>query len=601
MTKIKGHKASSIAIKMLALNPVFHMLLVLNFSFLIYSPVIPAADIPAGASPGGAQPNINTQPATDGSELNFRYSPFGAKKHIKTDLRTANVPRLKVKNFIFNGVTERPKHSLFKADIVEMGQRLIGDYPEGLAIDDFRELTDQVSNYYRERGFILARAYVPEQNINNHQVTINIIEGFLEQIVLNDSRIYSVTTLEKPFAELINKPVEYLGIESALLYAADSPGIQFQALFSPGQKKGGSILTLSTTQERRANTHLWLDNYGSQYTGSHRLGLSSTINNLSNSADYLSVTLLKTFNPSNSIYYALDYERPLNLWNSYLGFDINKNGFEVGQELEELGIQGDSIVAGVRLRKVFIRQRDENLFINSSLHQKSANSEQAGINIGEDKLAVASLSLHYNADSTWLIRGKYSGEIRYSQGLPDLLGAMNSNGNGKSSRVGSSGDRAGGDFSKINLAYSHWYPLKKNQVLKIQYRGQFSGDLLSSIEQSALGGPNSVRAYPVSEALVDNSTIINVEWQARSSKVEGELNWLKNFQFGAYYDFASGSKNQARANEREQVSLKGLGGFVEFQPFDKFQTRFDLAFPIGGDEATNGDSMQLYFNLGRVF
>jgi hemolysin activation/secretion protein len=110
-----------------------------------------------------------------------------------------------------------------------------------------------------------------------------------------------------------------------------------------------------------------------------------------------------------------------------------------------------------------------------------------------------------------------------------------------------------------------------------------------------------VRGYPVSEVLFDSSTIINLEWQARSAQIEEELAWLKNFQFGAYYDFATGKRNQALSNERETASLRSIGGFVEFQPFGKFQARFDLAFPQGGDEPVNGDSFQFYFNLGRIF
>jgi len=570
-------------------------LIFLCFSFgvlILFVSSISAAGVPAAASPGAVQPDIETKRPANTSDLNFRYGSGAVKEAGKRRSLSPDVPRMQVKGFVFKGVVERSEYGIFLADIEKMGQQLIDDYPEGLAIDDFRELTDQIRRYYRERGLFLARAYIPEQNITDSRVTINILEGLLEDVTLDGSDLYSVDTLKKPFTELINRPIEYRSIESALLYVTDSPGIQLQALFGPGEETGGSILKLGTTREQRFNTSLWLDNYGSEYTGNYRLRLSSTINNVSNSADYLTVTLLKTFNPSNSIYYALDYERPLNMWNSYLGFDVSNNGFEVGQEFEALGIKGDSRVIGVRLRKMFMRQRDRNLFASFALHQKNANSEQNGTNIGEDRLTVASLALHYNGDSEWLLRGNHAAEMRYSQGLPDILGAAGSE---------SSGISSGGDFSKINLRYTHKYLLQKNQVVEIQYRGQFSSDSLSSIEQSVLGGPNSVRGYPVSEVLFDSSTIINLEWQARSAQIEEELAWLKNFQFGAYYDFATGKRNQALSNERETASLRSMGGFVEFQPFGKFQARFDLAFPQGGDEPVNGDSFQFYFNLGRIF
>jgi len=385
------------------------------------------------------------------------------------------------------------------------------------------------------------------------------------------------------------------------LYAADSPGIRFQALFSPGTEVGAAVLKLSTTQEKRFNTGVWLDNYGSEYTGSYRFRVSSTINNLSGDADYLSLTLLKTVSPMNSLYYALDYERPLNRWNTYLGFDLSKNAFEVGQEFEELQIKGDSTAIGVRLRKVYLRQRDRNVSVSAALRFKNADSEQKSAKIGNDNLAIADIALHYSGDSAWLFRGTHSGIMRFSQGLPDPISIAGSDGNGITSRSVKASDVKSGEFSKINLSYTHHFIFRKNQVAKIKYRGQFSSDLLSSIEQTPLGGPNSVRAYPVSEVLMDSSTIINLEWQARSAQLDDDLTWLKNFQFGAYYDYATGKRNKALANERETATLSGLGGFVEFDPFGKFQARFDLGFPQGGDEASNGDSFQLYFSLGRIF
>ncbi len=589
----RGYASVFIVMKFLILSYPRKVLLFFCFGTGALISFASMAGVPSAVSPGAVQPVIDPGQPSDKSHFDFRYGSAGpANGPGKKRTTSPNVPRMQVKEFVFNGMIERPRLGIFSVDIEKMGQQLIDDYPEGLAIDDFRDLTVQIRRYYRERGLILARAYVPEQKIADQRVMINILEGLLENIALDGSEIYSLDTLRKPFAGLINYPIEYRRIESALLQAADSPGIQFKAIFTPGEEVGGAVLRLSTLQEQRVSAGLWLDNYGSQYTGSYRLRVSGVINNVSNSADYLRVTLLKTFSPSNSTYYSVDYERPLNMWNAFLGFDMGNNVFEVGQEFEELKIKGDSKVIGIHLRKVFVRQRDKNLSARFALRKKTASSDQASTNIGEDRLTVLSLALHYNGDSEWLLRDKHVAEIRYSQGLPDVLGASGS---------GSSGTSSGGDFSKFNLRYTHRYLLQKNQVIKVQYRGQFSSDSLSSIEQTALGGPNSIRAYPVSEVLMDSSNIINLEWQARSAQIEEELTWLRNFQFGAYYDFATGKRNQALANERETATLKGVGGFVEFQPFGKFQARLDLAFPQGGDEPADGDSFQLYFNLGRIF
>jgi len=212
----QGHANIFIVIKSILFSRIHKALIFLCFSAGVIIPSVSVADVPAAELPGAVQPDIETKRPASKSGLDFRYGS-GMKETGKKRPVSSNVPRMQVKGFVFNGVVERPEYGIFLADIEKMGQQLASDYPEGLTIDDFRELTDQIRRYYRERGLFLARAYIPEQNISNNQVTINILEGLLEDVTLDGSDLYSVDTLKKPFARLINRPVEYRSIESARL------------------------------------------------------------------------------------------------------------------------------------------------------------------------------------------------------------------------------------------------------------------------------------------------------------------------------------------------------------------------------------------------
>ena len=73
------------------------------------------------------------------------------------------------------------------------------------------------------------------------------------------------------------------------------------------------------------------------------------------------------------------------------------------------------------------------------------------------------------------------------------------------------------DFTKLSFSYSRLQPLSELQSLIFTFRGQNSSDSLVSLEKFSLGGPDTVRAYPVAEALMDSVYLLSVEFMAFAS------------------------------------------------------------------------------------
>jgi hemolysin activation/secretion protein len=46
-------------------------------------------------------------------------------------------------------------------------------------------LADAITSKYRDQGYFLTRAYVPEQDIKGGVITIKIIEGYIGQVDLS--------------------------------------------------------------------------------------------------------------------------------------------------------------------------------------------------------------------------------------------------------------------------------------------------------------------------------------------------------------------------------------------------------------------------------
>lgn len=84
--------------------------------------------------------------------------------------------------------------------------------PQGMTIGQIQQVADEVTNYYRSRGLILAKAYVGAQTVENGAITLTVLEGKLGNIHSakaategqpeeQASLRYSQELLHKPFTE----------------------------------------------------------------------------------------------------------------------------------------------------------------------------------------------------------------------------------------------------------------------------------------------------------------------------------------------------------------------------------------------------------------
>ena len=513
-------------------------------------------------------------------------------------------PRMEFKSFELLGVVERPDLGITK-DIVT---RIANDEafmiapmkpPYGFTIGMFEHIANTVTYYYRSKGFFLARAYIPEQVVEEGVIKIQVIESFLDRVVFDGNEVYSDEQLAKLFSDQIGQPIFIDSIEQKLFLLNDYPGVEASSIFGPGTKPGSAAMLVKVKDEKRRG-FVSFDNYGSVYTGENRLRLHYDFNNTFNSADRISMNLLANFDPEFGVYGDLSYVQPILNTTYRVGGGISYNQFDVGQELADLGISGESVIANVFINKTIIRSRLDNFAANIDLSLKNVTSSVIDTVASEDKLTVFRFDLAYSGIDRWKWPAQHSATASISIGVADFLGSMDSNGDELSGRRGSDGQFAGGDFSKLLLSYTRSQPIFELQTLLFRYRGQYTSDLLVAIEQFSLGGPDTVRAYPVAEALVDNATFLSIEWIAFVSP-EVKHTWLNKFQFSVFYDYAKGSKNDPIVNEVPSVTLGGAGFSVQVKPFDVVSARIDYAFPVGGDEPTDNRTLPFYFRIAYDF
>jgi hemolysin activation/secretion protein len=470
------------------------------------------------------------------------------------------------------------------------------EFKNGYDIDALTTLTDAITDFYRKEGYFLAQAFIPEQNIQNNEVIINVIEGHITDVIAENNILYSDETLTKTLQPALGLAAHKDTIESAMLHLNDYPGVKTNAIFSPGEELGTALITINTKEEKAYQGSINFDNFGNEFTGDYRLRGRLIANNLADLADRLQLDLLQTVSPANSTYWAVNYSVPILMNGLSTGIALSNNAYVVGDIFTDLDLDGSSQLIDIFGRYNFQRSRVTNLYTRFGLSLKSAESGGGGNQLEtSDDLTVFYATIGFDGDDPLFV-GRHSGELILSQGLTD-----NTNDDSLSPVTD-------GQFTKLNANYSHSLPLENNnnQFLIASMRMQYSNNILNSLEQLPLGGPYNVRAYSVSKYLVDSGFIFNFEWLIRTLPSE-DLSWTKNVQLSSYFDFAFGTLNKNNENSRtltddgSSVSLKGLGFGIQLTPSIGYQLRFDLAFPLGKPEPTDDSGMQFLINLGYQF
>jgi hemolysin activation/secretion protein len=487
--------------------------------------------------------------------------------------------------------------------------------PEGgrqgayLGLGELQEIAAAVARFYRQHGFILAQAYIPPQTLKDNTVVMRVMEGRLGEVLVENPRRYTPAQLAQPFAGKLGKAVVQEDMEQSLLLLSDYPGLKVFGVFQPGKTVGEADLVLSVLEEDRSDYVAHFDNYGTEFTGEYRGRLDMRFNDPFKKQDLLSASLSTSYSPHNGLYGAVNYERIAFGPKNRFGIGYSRNAYELGSYLEPLGIKGVTQLLDTYWRRSFHRGLRWNSGGQLQLARKSAKL-YVPIENGEDRqddLTTLAASVNFDWRGA-LGRSFHAASLTYTHGFDGLLGAMETTSDPNqttASRRGGSEVYAGGEFSKVEMTYRYWRRLSPVHSLMLGFRGQTTQDLLTSLEQIPMGGPDGVRAYGPSEALRDKAYLVSLEWQMNAPGFAqwpafGNHRWGEILQFVVFADAAKGWLNDPLASDQEEISLYGVGAGVRLN-VDKFSARFEFASPVGKEVAANGRDPQYFFEMNLGF
>ena len=569
-----------------------------------------AAQVPPGATPGGALPRVEpaVQPPERKGEL------FDIPRMYDRPLGLEEGPRVLVKAFELQGAVDRPKHHVRVADAQAILDAARATQPaQGFSINQLQEVAKKVATYYDEHGYILAQAFIPAQKVADGVVVVQVLEGKLASVRVEGNKKYPASTLKRPFKSLIGAPVDKDSIESALLTLTNYPGITAFGVLGAGTDVGTTDLTLRVQSEERFRIETVLDNYGTQFAGQDRVQLTLTINDPLHMADRLKLTGLyatgSSSGASHGAYGGVDYEIPVFSPNDSLHVVHLTNQYDVGAAAAAVTTgksNGKTRVDELGYRHDFDRTRLGSASIGVAFNVKSATFDSPPSVVYDDKLTTARIDAQWERVDT-RFRGVDTVLFSYTHGFNGLLGALDAYDPAAAATSHSSRLGASGEFNKFNLQMQRLQRITQYTSLVLRVDGQYTHDPLVSLEQFSLGGPDSVRAYSVSETLAEKGGVASLEFVVgapgfASRPAPGSRTWGDILQFSLFVDYANGELNAPLvASQNSSVTLSGAGGAIQFSLPGRVFARVDVSTHLTDRTPTNGHSPQCYFRLGTSF
>lgn len=494
-----------------------------------------------------------------------------------------------VKGFLFNGNTVIGKEQLESITEPYIGQALELPLLESAA--------QAVTDYYRKKGYTLASAYVPQQDIKFGVVELAVLEGRIGDITVSGNNYYSSSFIKGHFAQAMEENVaRNNSLERGLLLLNEYPGLKTSATLEPGKSAGATDLHVTVQDKRPLHFMLDMNNYGFNNISRYRFGAGVEVGNLLMDGGTLTLNGIMGNHPNQLLFGMANYSMPIGVHGTKLIVGGSKGEFDVGAELAALKIRGRITTGDLAVTHPFIKSRFQNLLGEFGFSAKHNTLTVLDNKIGDD--AIRALKLGVNWDRLDL-SGRWYASVYGFQGLGPILGGMSDN-SPQATRQG-----ADNRFTKATLAAGRIQSLGHNVLLVVKGSGQITTGPVVVIEQMLLGGPDSVRGYQLGERFVDEGYTVSAE--TRIPFFPSLMpTALKETQGAIFIDYGAGRLRNPSPGEQDSTSMTGTGVGLQTQlPWYSSSVRLDLGFPIGptptGGTIAGDRSPTFYFQVVTRF
>jgi hemolysin activation/secretion protein len=534
----------------------FAALMVLAVPAVAVAQVIPPSEQPGRERERFLQPQAPlAQPAGPAVTLPSTIAPKGAEKIF-----------LRVRGMRITGSTVYTPEQLapLYADLVH----------KRVPLTEIYALAQRITAKYGADGYVLSRAIVPPQQLDEHGaiVQIKIEEGYIDKVEWPKQLARYRDFFSDYAAKIVaQRPANIRTIERYMLLAGDLPGLKFSTTLRPSKRPGASVLVVEVT-EKPLDVNAHIDNRGTPARGPLEFYGAATINNLLGQHEALTFTYAGVV-PLNELHYAaLNYKQVLTSEGLTFFADASDAWGTPGTvplellQYRTLGPYGD-----VGLSYPFIRSREQNLTLSGLFFGSNNESDVLGAPFNDDRLRGVRGKV--DADLADSLQGINQFNVTISQGIEGL--GSTENGNPLASRV-----VGRVDFQKIEATASRTQPLFDRFSAYVSAYGQYAGTPLLVPEQCGFGGRYFGRAFDPSQLLGDSC--IEGVGELRYDVPPQPVPLAQKAQLYTFSDYGSLYTRDVSLGTPAVQDAASVGGGIRLGWFNYLDAELSIAKAIAG-------------------
>jgi hemolysin activation/secretion protein len=454
-----------------------------------------------------------------------------------------------------------------------------------VTLADLRRTADSITQIYLNKGYINSRAIVEGQEIIDGIVTIRVVEGSIETIVVEGNQRLSRNYILSRIQPGITQPVRQAQLEEQLRLLRLDPNLKtLQATLQAGSGPGKSILSIRVEEAAAIYAGVSADNFSSPAVGSERLGGYIGLRNPIGLGDEFTFSYNRTTSGGSNAY-DLNYRVPINPKNGTLQFRFAPSTYRITDKSTKalypgLDFRGNAELYEISLRQPILRSLRQELALSLGFALQNGESFIVGTDLGNTNNRTRTLKfgqdyLARDVQGTWGIRSQFN------FGLDIFNPTIRAN------------NEADGKFFSWLGQMQRVQRISDSNFLIAQFDLQLSPDALTPSQQFVIGGGQSLRGYRQNARAGDNGLRFSLEDRiaiARNSSGSPVLQLAPFIDLGTVWN----NKNTVKQNF---LSSGGVG--LIWQPIDRGSIRLDYAFPFRSVEerSSNLQDSSLYFSV----
>lgn len=484
-----------------------------------------------------------------------------------------------VENIVISGNTQ------FSNEVLS---ELVKEYASGeQTLGTLQKATARITEHYRKAGYFIARAYLPKQTIENGIVKIEVLEGKLGELkVENTSRLNGAKANAMLARIKAGEPLQKKSVDRALLLLSDLPSVGgVDSRVEAGANTGETNLIVGLKEAALLNGRLEADNFGSLYSGRYRIGGNVDVSSPFGFGERISARLMVS--DEDLIFGRLGAQVPIGSDGLTLSGGYGRTQYSLGDKFDPLDARGNSDSFDASLRYPFIRSQNLNVYGSVGAEYRKLQDEIRSTNTKIDKNAkVGNIGVSANWRDSLGGGGANQAGLSFFQGDLDIETAS-------AAAIDALGAKTEGSYSKWNWNLSRQQAITQKFSASLHARGQLTSDNLDSAEKFVLGGPNGVRAYPAGEGAGD------IGWLASA---ELRYAFMPQVAASVFYDVGGIEVNADKfltTDNTRDIAGYGLGLSGQYNAFD---WRAVAAWRTTGDAVSEDDKTpRFWFQAGYRF